>query len=133
MEHANSVRKPNTIGLVVQSRNNYVLIFDVFQSVWILCSKTEHSVPFGLMDLPFLYKKFCPKTELFYLDLDAVQIPNRLELGQKLNLQEPNMFGFLTLTVLCIQVHNYIKTFHRLRVTDIGLKIIEEALILNKK
>ena len=54
-----------------QNPNEIIQILDKWalkaQTEW-LCPKTEHSVPFGIMDIPFSDRNFWPKTERFRSD-----------------------------------------------------------------
>ena len=49
---------------------------------------------------------FVQKRNFFVWISDAVQILNCLELGQKLNVWEPNVVGFRTLTVFKVNIWN---------------------------
>ena len=60
----------------------------------------EHSVPFTLVNLTFSATKSVLKRNIFVWILDRCQKPNRLELGQKSIVQNPNVFGFPTFTVV---------------------------------
>ena len=58
------------------------------------------------MDIPFFRTEIYVRKQNFFAQIldavlisDVVQIPNRLKLGQKLIVQELNVFGFQTLTV----------------------------------
>ena len=65
-EHAKSVQKPNVrfLDITIQNPNKIVWISDnwvLIAQTESLCPKTERSVPFGLMDIPFSDRNFNSK------------------------------------------------------------------------